>query len=110
MEAGMMMAQINAAAFWVMTAMFLWFFYGPWQAFWADWYRQEIFSARDRLFDLAARGVVSFNDEAYREDQSGMNNRLSSSLSKHSDPLGKQRGSEILSALCCQFPKLVCSK
>lgn len=72
METGKMMAQIDAAAFWVMAAMFVWFFYGPWQAFWADWYRQEVFAARDQLFDMAVEGKISFDDEAYKGKRRSM--------------------------------------
>ena len=72
METGKMMVQFDAAAFWVMAAMFVWFFYGPWQAFWADWYRQEIFTARDKLFDMAVDGQVSFNDEVYKGKRRSM--------------------------------------
>ena len=62
-----MLEQVDVAAFWVVGAGFIWFLYGPWQSFWADWYKQEVFAARDSLFDLAARGEIAFSDSRYRE-------------------------------------------
>lgn len=67
-----MLQQLDAIAFWVVLAIFVWFFYGPWQNFWSAWYRQEVFSARDRLFDMAASGNVSFDDESYRTERKSL--------------------------------------
>jgi hypothetical protein len=47
-------------------------FYGPWQAACADWARQIVFEKRDRLFDLAADGGLSFSSDEYRMLRSGL--------------------------------------
>lgn len=47
-------------------------FYGPWQAVCTDWGRQIIFEKRDRLFDLAANGLLEFSSEEYRTVRAGL--------------------------------------
>lgn len=46
--------------------------YGPWQWFWADWYRQQLFETRDKIFDMAVSGRISFSDPNYKEIRRGI--------------------------------------
>lgn len=43
------------------------FLYGPWQTYCVDRARQRMFEVRDKLFDMAANGELSFSDPVYRE-------------------------------------------
>ena len=56
---------INVLVFWSVLGASVVFLYGPWQVFWANWFRQEAFSMRDALFDLALKEQVKFNDPGY---------------------------------------------
>ena len=49
--------------------------YGPWQSACVDYYRQPLFEQRDRLFEMAKSGQISFDDPAYRASRE-MINRL----------------------------------
>lgn len=46
--------------------------YGPWQSVCTDVARQLIFEQRDKLFDMAASGRISFNSREYREIRRGL--------------------------------------
>lgn len=48
------------------AAGFLVIFYGPWQEACTDFARQYMFEKRDRLFDIAADGHMSFDSPEYR--------------------------------------------
>lgn len=47
-------------------------FYGPWQSVCTDWARQTIFESRDRLFDMAREGRLSFESDEYRTIRSSL--------------------------------------
>jgi hypothetical protein len=47
-------------------------FYGPWQTFCVDVFRQYSFHQRDKLFDLAADGQVDFDSTEYRTARSNI--------------------------------------
>jgi hypothetical protein len=55
-------------------------FYGPWQAVCTEHCtelgRQAIFERRDRLFDMALSGRITFNSKIYKETRQSMNNML----------------------------------
>ena len=46
--------------------------YGPWQSVCTDAARQLIFEQRDKLFDMALAGRISFNSQEYREIRRGL--------------------------------------
>ena len=53
---------------WGYLAAIVWFLWGPWQDHCIDVARQNLFAARDDLFDLASGdGGISFSDNAYVE-------------------------------------------
>jgi hypothetical protein len=58
------------------AVLFLLFFYGPWQATCTDWARQMIFERRDRLFDMAASGDLSFSSKEYKETREFLNGMI----------------------------------
>ncbi|WP_295815122.1 hypothetical protein [uncultured Nitratireductor sp.] len=49
----------------VLIALLL-LFYGPWQSVCTDYARQVMFEKRDAVFDIAARGDLSFKSKEYR--------------------------------------------
>jgi hypothetical protein len=51
-------------------------FYGPWQSVCTDISRQFIFERRDKLFDMAIAGRLSFDSEAYRATRRTLNGML----------------------------------
>jgi hypothetical protein len=55
-----------------LLVLFFVVFYGPWQGVCTDLARQLIFERRDRLFDLAADGKLSFHSEQYRSLRAGL--------------------------------------
>ena len=55
------------------AAVLIWFFSEPWQTLWTAVSRQRLFELRDRLFDLAADGRISFSDPAYLEAREYLN-------------------------------------
>ncbi len=57
----------------VVIVLFLCLFYGPWQNFCTDCARQMIFEERAAVFDMAARGEVSFNSVQYIGVRLGLN-------------------------------------
>jgi hypothetical protein len=57
----------------VALAGFALVFYGPWQWVCTDWARQTIFESRDRLFDLAHTGELSFEATNYRAIRASLN-------------------------------------
>jgi hypothetical protein len=57
-------------------AALLAFFYGPWQTVCTDLSRQFIFERRDRLFDMALAGRISFDSEAYKATRQALNGLL----------------------------------
>jgi hypothetical protein len=48
-------------------------FYGPYQTQCEDWARQKLFEARDRVFDMAGNGRISFDDPRYVAIRHSMN-------------------------------------
>ena len=50
----------------VAVAVFVWFFYGPWQSLVVDALRQTIFKMRDDLFLMAADRRISFESPEYK--------------------------------------------
>jgi hypothetical protein len=42
-------------------------FYGPWQETCTDWARQIVFECRNKLFDMAYQGELSFDSSEYRD-------------------------------------------
>ena len=52
------------------------FVYGPWQKLCVDYARDVMFEQRDIIFDLAAQGRLSFNDEAYAQARSTINGMI----------------------------------
>jgi len=67
------MEKVNVLFFWASLGGLIAFLYGPWQAFWANWFIQEAFSVRDKLFDMGLRHEVEFTDEAYRTNRVAIN-------------------------------------
>jgi hypothetical protein len=57
---------VNAIVSLVALVLFVCFFYGTWQAACTDWARQIIFERRDKLFDMAAAGKLSFASDEYK--------------------------------------------
>jgi hypothetical protein len=51
-------------------------FYGPWQSACTDLGRQFIFERRDKLFDMALAGRISFDSEAYQSARQTLNGFL----------------------------------
>lgn len=64
---------INVVVFWSVLGASIIFLYGPWQVFWANWFRQEAFATRDTLFDMALKKQVSFNDPEYLQARATVN-------------------------------------
>lgn len=60
------MAYIQVLFLLVSITFFLLVFYGPWQTLCVDWARQRMFEARDRVFDLAMQGHISFHSKEYK--------------------------------------------
>ena len=60
----------------VLIAMFIVWFYGPWQETCADYARQIIFEQRDRLFDLAAEGKIAFSSKEYTTIRGSLNSAI----------------------------------
>ncbi|VIO78555.1 hypothetical protein [Bradyrhizobium ivorense] len=60
----------------VAVALFLAFFYGPWQGIMVDYARQISFEERDAVFDLAASGKLDFNSHDYRVIRDAFNNLI----------------------------------
>ncbi len=49
-------------------------FYGPWQSLCTDIARQIVFEQRDKLFDMARAGRLTFSSGEYREIRIGLEN------------------------------------
>lgn len=62
---------LNAFLLLIALFGFLVLFYGPWQKLCTDWARQEMFEARDAIFNMAARGKFRFDSAEYREIRDG---------------------------------------
>jgi hypothetical protein len=60
------MEPVMAVFLFISIFVFVALFYGPWQALCIDWARQKMFEARDRVFDAAAGGLISFDSAEYR--------------------------------------------
>lgn len=60
----------------IMIVVFLAWFYGPWQDTCADYARQIIFEERDKLFDMASEGEMSFNSKDYKALRSSLNSAI----------------------------------
>lgn len=56
-----------------LLVIFAAWFYGPWQESCADYARQIAFEQRDRLFDMAARGKISFKSNEYKNTRRKLN-------------------------------------
>lgn len=56
--------------------VFLFLFYGPWQAICTDFARDHIFDYRDQLFDMAARGELDFESTEYKNIRDWMNGAI----------------------------------
>jgi len=59
-----------------MLVVFIAWFYGPWQDTCADYARQIIFEERDKLFDLASDGRISFKSGNYKSIRSSLNTAI----------------------------------
>lgn len=59
--------------FWIGMAVLVAFLYGPWQTFVEAVVRQKMFKIRDELFDYAADGNISFDNENYIRVRSSIN-------------------------------------
>ena len=57
----------------VLLVIFIVWFYGPWQESCADYARQVVFEQRDRLFDMAAGGKLSFKSHDYKNTRNKLN-------------------------------------
>lgn len=68
-----MEAQINSFAFILVAGGTIWFIYGPWQTYCEDSARQDLFDARNAIFDLAADGNLSFGSPEYKTIRSALN-------------------------------------
>lgn len=64
---------IDSLAFILVAAGAVWFIYGPWQIYCEDSARQDLFDARNVIFDLAADGKLSFESPEYKEIRSDLN-------------------------------------
>jgi hypothetical protein len=62
----------NVVVLFFVLFLFVVWFYGPWQKLCVDWGRQQIFEARNAIFDLAADGELSFDSPEYREIRSSL--------------------------------------
>ena len=58
------------------VALLVWFFARPWQAFCIDASRHRYFELRDRLFILAARKQIGFDDPNYKALRKWLNSRI----------------------------------
>lgn len=58
--------------FLVISAFLAWF-YGPWQEVCTDFARQIMFEQRDKLFDLAHSGEISFDADHYKRSRASLN-------------------------------------
>jgi hypothetical protein len=67
---------IIGAAGLVSTIVLLTIVYGPWQSYAVDDAREEMFAARDRLFDLAIDGKIDFASDEYRRIRSAINSMI----------------------------------
>jgi hypothetical protein len=65
---------MNADALWAFLSLIalVLLFYGPWQGICTDIARQIVFEQRDRLFDMANNGRISFASKEYRDIRSGL--------------------------------------
>ncbi len=57
----------------VAAGILVWMTYGPWQMTCTDRARCTLFILRDRLFDIAADGRLSFESAEYRETRMALN-------------------------------------
>lgn len=64
---------IESLAFILVAGGAVWFVYGPWQTYCEDSARQDLFDARNAIFDLAAGGKLSFESPEYREIRNALN-------------------------------------
>lgn len=67
---------MDVAFSWLLLLALALFIYGPWQTFWEDWGRQRLFEIRDNLFDLAADGLIKFDDEEYKTIRNSYNSAI----------------------------------
>jgi hypothetical protein len=69
-------AYANAAiSIGLLTAAYI-LFSGPIRSLFLDIHRQRIFELRDRLFDMAVAGEISFNDPVYAEVRDGLHRTI----------------------------------
>lgn len=66
-------AYIHFLLFIVALSALIWLVYGPVRELVTDYGRERIFKTRNRLFLMAARGHISFEDPAYRAMRQSMN-------------------------------------
>lgn len=59
--------------FWFACAILIVFLYGPWQTFVEAVVRQKLFKIRDELFDFAAQGNISFDNDYYIKTRENLN-------------------------------------
>ena len=57
----------------LLIGAFLALFYGPWQEVCTAFARQIMFEQRDKLFDLAHAGEISFESDYYRRSRASLN-------------------------------------
>ncbi|QUS40553.1 hypothetical protein RPMA_18215 [Tardiphaga alba] len=50
--------------------------YGPWQWICTDWARQIVFEKRDKLFDMARAGEISFHSREYKAIRSSLESSI----------------------------------
>lgn len=68
--------QVNLVFLFVALFLFVVWFYGPWQTLCVDWARQTMFEARNKIFDLADQGKLSFESPEYRQIRERINTSI----------------------------------
>lgn len=67
---------MNFLSFLISLSALMLLAYGPWQAAMEDWARQRLFEVRDRIFDMARAGRISFDDKRYIATRHALNSMI----------------------------------